>query len=104
MRRISGAGLATAVRASVSERVTECHPTPIYSDKHDAKHGARSGREQLPVRNEMTKPGASSFIVILERTGPVCERSGMERRRTFRAFNSSLAHSNNVDGSVHEVM
>lgn len=68
-----------------------------YSDEHDAKHGARSGRGQLPARNEMTKPGASSFINNLERTGPVCEWSGMEehrtvggadgmeRRRTFRA-------------------
>ncbi len=82
-----------------------------HSDKHDAKHGARSGREQLPVRNEVTKPGASSFIVNLERTGPVCERNGMEehrtrggangmkRRRTFRAVNSSLTHSNNVDSN-----
>jgi hypothetical protein len=68
-----------------------------------------AGKEQLPVRNEVTKPGASSFIVNLERTGPVCERNGMEehrtrggangmkRRRTFRAVNSSLTHSNNVD-------
>ena len=34
-----------------------------HSDKHAAKHGTRSGREQRPVRNEMTKPGASSFII-----------------------------------------
>jgi len=70
-----------------------------------------AGKEQLPVRNEMTKPGASSFIVILERTGPVCKRSkmeehrtkggadGLKRRRTFRAVNSSLTHSNNVDSN-----
>jgi len=49
------------------------------------------------VRSAMTKPGASSFMVNLERTGPVCEQNGMEehrttggadgmkRRRTFRA-------------------
>ncbi len=45
----------------------------------------------------MTKPGASSYHDQLKRTGSVCERSGveerrtkggadgMERRRTFRA-------------------
>lgn len=53
-----------------------------HSDEHAAKHGARSGKEQLPVRNEMTNPGALSFIVNVERTGPVCERSGMEEHRT----------------------
>ncbi|HQP83189.1 MAG TPA: hypothetical protein PK277_09115 [Methanoregulaceae archaeon] len=49
------------------------------------------------------KPGASSHIK-LKRTGPVCERSGveerrtkggadgMERRRTFRAVITSLEH------------
>ncbi len=42
-------------------RVTERQSHKGHSDKHDAKHGARSGREQLPVRNEMTKPGASSY-------------------------------------------
>jgi hypothetical protein len=31
--------------------------------------------------------------------GTICERSGMERRRTFRTVNSSLAHSNNVDSN-----
>ncbi len=53
-----------------------------HSDEHDAEHGVRSGKEQLPVRTEMTKPGASSFIVILDRTGPVCERSETEEHRT----------------------
>ena len=33
-----------------------------HSDKHDAKQGARSGREQLPARSKTTERGASSFI------------------------------------------
>ncbi|GEM_PF-2195585 len=93
-------------RAPVTTRISESscgreslsvNVCTIHSDKHYAKHGVRSGSEQLPVRNEMTKPGASSFINNLKRTGPVCERSemkehrtrggadGMEWRRTFRA-------------------
>jgi len=81
----------------VRSRVTERQWRTEHSDEQDAKHGARSGREQLPARSETKERGASSFMVDLERTGPVCERSGMEehrtrggadgmkRRRTFRA-------------------
>lgn len=73
----------------------------ICNDEHDAKHGARSVREQLQARSKTTKPGASSFTITWGRTGPVCERSrmeehrtgggadGMERRRTFRSVVNS---------------
>ncbi|HOB59608.1 MAG TPA: hypothetical protein PKZ57_00210 [Methanoregulaceae archaeon] len=93
----ASAGYDTHQRVVVRSRVTERQSRKGHSHKHDAKHCARSGREQLPVGNEMTKPGASSFMVNLERTGPVCERNGkeehrtkggangMKRRRTFRA-------------------
>jgi len=42
----------------------------------------RSGKEQLPARSETPKPGASPSTIHLGRTGPVCERSGMEEHRT----------------------
>lgn len=35
-----------------------------------------AGKEVRPARNEMTRPGASSFLDTLERTGPVCEQNG----------------------------
>lgn len=93
----ASAGYDTHQRVVVRSRVTERQWRTEHSDEHAAKQGVRSGREQLPVRNEMTKLGASSFMVNLERTGPVCERNemeehrtrggadGMEWRRTFRA-------------------
>ena len=33
----------------------------INSDEHDAKHGARSGREQPLAQEQRDKPGASSY-------------------------------------------
>jgi|GEM_PF-2221820 len=58
--------LSSASARGRALRVTERQWRTEHSDKHDAKYGARSGREQLPVRNEVTKRGASSFIVNLD--------------------------------------
>jgi len=40
-----------------------------FSDEHDAEHGARSGREQLPVRSEATKSGSVISLESEENAG-----------------------------------
>lgn len=64
------------------------------------EHGLRrrpicfSGRGQLPVKSEGTKPGASEFTINIERTGPVCERSGQEEHWTRRGADGNKAEAN----------
>lgn len=48
-----------AARATARESLSLCG-FKVHSNEHDAEHGARSGKEQLPARSETTKPGASS--------------------------------------------
>ncbi len=68
----------THQRGDVHSRVIKRQWLLEHSDEHDAEHGARSGSEQLPARSETTKPGASSCHNQPRRTGPWCERNGVE--------------------------
>ena len=59
--RISGSSCG---RESLSVRMCTGH-----SDEHDAEHGGRSGREQLPMRSDATKSGSVISLESEENAG-----------------------------------
>jgi|GEM_PF-5475628 len=74
-RRIRGAELAAAARATEGSESLSVNLIRVNSDEHDAKHDARSGMEKLPARSGTTKPGASSGIDLEEKQGHVASEA-----------------------------